>query len=77
MKVSIISPERKIFSGEVDSITLPGINGSFTILKDHAPIISILIKGKLAYKSDEEEAVMDIDGGFIEMKRNEIIVCVE
>lgn len=77
MKVDIISPEKRIYSGDVDSITLPGIKGSFTILKNHAPIMSILSKGKLSYMKEEEEIVIEIDGGFIEMKKNTIIVCVE
>lgn len=77
MKLEIISPEKIIFSGDADLVTLPGTLGSFTILPSHAPIISTLEKGKLRYLVDGKNVEMIISGGFVEMKNNMVNVCVE
>lgn len=47
MQLEIITPESKVFSGEVGAVQLPGLDGSFQVLKGHAPIISALQKGKV------------------------------
>ena len=80
MKLNIISPEKILFSGEVNSVTLPGKIGSFTILDDHAPIISSLQKGILSYSIDKEESnniELSIEGGFVEGKQNEVNICID
>ena len=65
LHLSIVSPEKEIFDGEVNSVTLPGAMGSFTILPQHAPIVSSLKEGKLSYVTDDnEECTLDIQGGF-------------
>lgn len=76
--MDIVSPDKEIFSGEVNSVTLPGTLGSFTILSNHAPIVSSLATGALAYvTTDGEEHVQDIHGGFVEMNGNKVSVCVD
>lgn len=78
LHLSVISPEKEIFDGEVNSVTLPGALGSFTILPQHAPIVSSLSSGKLLYTTaDGEEHMQDIQGGFIEMNSNRVSVCIE
>ena len=79
MKLNIISPEKILFSGNVNSVTLPGIVGSFTILDNHAPIISSLQKGILSYCCSENnnEIELSIEGGFVEETRNEVNVCLD
>lgn len=77
MKLNIISPEKILFSGEVTSVTLPGTIGSFTVLKDHAPIISELEEGTVNYSFNGKEDSLPVKGGFIEAKGNVITVCVE
>ncbi|MDR1562218.1 MAG: ATP synthase F1 subunit epsilon [Dysgonamonadaceae bacterium] len=77
MKIEIISPEKIIYSGEADSVTLPGVMGSFSILNLHAPIISILKKGALTYRVRDNEKTMEINSGFVETKKNIVTVCVE
>ena len=79
MKLNIISPEKILYSGNVNSVTLPGATGSFTILDNHAPIISSLQKGILSYRCDEEndEIELQIEGGFVEEKQNEVNVCID
>ena len=79
MKLDIISPEKVLFSGNVSAVTLPGVMGSFTILEDHAPIISSLQSGILSYRSNDndKEVELTINGGFVEGKNNEINVCID
>lgn len=77
MNLEIISPEKIIYKGEADSVTLPGAVGLFTILNHHAPIISVLKKGALTYKIGDNEKTMEINSGFAEVKKNIVSVCVE
>ncbi|MBP6065816.1 ATP synthase F1 subunit epsilon [Bacteroides sp.] len=77
MKLSIVSPEKEIFNGEVKSVTLPGTMGTFSILPHHAPIVSSLKAGKVSYITVEgEEHTLDIHSGFVEMSNGEASVCV-
>ncbi|MCL2097806.1 MAG: ATP synthase F1 subunit epsilon [Bacteroidales bacterium] len=76
MKLDIITPKKMLFSGEVESVTLPGTMGSFTVLEGHAPLISSLQpKGKIIYTQDSKKETLPIPrGGFVEVKKNHIIV---
>ena len=77
MTLEIISAHEVTFSGEVTSVTLPGELGSFTVLKDHAPIISVLVKVRLKYVTETgEEAYVDIAGGLADVNHNKISVCI-
>ena len=81
LHLEIFSPEKEIFSGEVEHVTLPGTMGSFTILPQHAPImhapiISSLQAGTLSYVTKEGEHSEEIHGGFVEMNGNKVSVCV-
>lgn len=76
MKVTVVSPERIVFSGEVDSVAVPGAKGRFEILNNHAPIVSALTAGKVVCNG-KETLELDILGGFVEVARNEVSVCVE
>ncbi len=75
--LKIISPEKIVFNGEVENVTVPGTLGSFEVLNDHAPIISSLEKGHVIYTVNGEKQELEIIGGFVEVKRNEISLCVE
>ncbi len=77
LHLSIVSPEKAIFDGEVERVTLPGVQGSFSILPHHAPIISALGSGTLSYVAEAEEHTVDIRSGFVEMNNNDASVCVE
>jgi F-type H+-transporting ATPase subunit epsilon len=79
MKLEIITPDRKIFEGDIISIRVPGKKGSFQILKDHAPIISTLDNGTVIIVSQEGGTDMryEINGGVIEVKQNKIILLAE
>jgi len=77
MQLEIISPEKTYFSGEVLLVTLPGVSGKFTVLDNHAPIISALSKGIVAFKTMSVENSLQIDGGFAEVNNNKVLVCIE
>lgn len=78
MLVEIITPDVKLFEGEVKSIKLPGSNGGFEILNNHAPIISTLTAGKISITPNlGQEEFFEIKGGVIEMQNNKIIVLAD
>ncbi|WP_396633057.1 F0F1 ATP synthase subunit epsilon [Maribacter sp. R86514] len=92
MYLEIVSPEATLFAGEVTSVTVPGINGEFQMLKDHAPIVSLLQEGKVKISGnislDEEYAskftkdasgstVLQISSGTVELKNNKVIVLAD
>ncbi len=78
MQLEVLTPERKLFSGEVYGVQLPGIDGSFEILDKHAPLIAALVKGKMKVLKDKANAeLFTIDGGFVEVLRNKATVLVE
>ncbi|MDD3078436.1 MAG: hypothetical protein PHH37_04930 [Paludibacter sp.] len=78
MKLEIITPECVYFSGEVHLVSFPGASGRFEIMENHAPLISLLKKGTLKYVIDDKNSQqMDVDGGFVELKNNQIVVCTE
>lgn len=74
--MTIVSPEKTIFEGEVASVTVPGEKGRFEVLRNHAPIISCLQKGTIVCKGEETRS-FDITSGFIEVAHNEISICAE
>lgn len=77
MTLEILTPEKKLYSGEANLVQLPGIDGLFEILNNHAPIISALGNGILKFKNDEGETNLRINGGFVECLNNKVIVCAE
>lgn len=77
MKLEIFSPEKTIYAGNAESLTLPGRNGLFAILDRHAPLVAALDKGKLTYRVDGQETEITIGGGFVETKNNTVSVCIE
>ena len=78
LKLKIVSPERIEFEGEVDSVLVPGSMGQFEILVNHAPIISSLDKGRVVYTlPGGEKKSLDICGGFVEVQKNVVSLCVE
>lgn len=77
MKLEIISAYETTFKGEADSVTLPGELGAFTVLKNHAALISVLVKGDVKYTTPEgEEKTLPIEGGIADVNHNVISVCI-
>jgi F-type H+-transporting ATPase subunit epsilon len=93
MILEIVSPEAKLFSGEINSVSLPGVDGKFQILKNHAPIVAALKNGIIDIKAEsfaslkEEQKILNrindqhytlaINSGTIELKNNKAIVLVD
>ncbi|MCH5236268.1 MAG: ATP synthase F1 subunit epsilon [Muribaculaceae bacterium] len=76
MKLEIISPSEIMFSGEVESVTLPGKEGSFTVLNNHASLIAVLKAGNVTYANLEGVNSIEIKGGLVDVDNNKIAVCV-
>ena len=78
MFVEIYTAEKNEFSGEAKIVKLPGVNGSFEIMNNHAPIISTLEQGKIKIvDNDNKENFFDIKSGVVETNNNKVIILVE
>jgi len=93
MKLEIISPEAKLYQGEATAVALPGVDGSFQLLENHAPIVSILQEGEVRLKGFDvkkvpssfthlfttkgSDTVLAIKSGTVEMKQNNLVLLVE
>jgi len=75
MLLEIITPEKIIYEGQVSLVQMPGIDGSFEILNNHAPLIAILKKGKVKINENTEKPkFIEINGGIVEVLKNKIII---
>ncbi len=79
MNLEILTPERKLFSGDVYGVQLPGVMGSFEVLERHAPLVSALKAGRLKILKDKQHhlAFYNIESGFVEVINNTVTVLVE
>lgn len=85
MNLEILTPERKIYSGEVYGVQMPGISGSFEVLEKHAPLVGALKAGRLKVLKDKPTgsggqnhfSYFDIQSGFVEVLNNKVTVMVE
>ena len=85
MNLEILTPEKKLFSGEVYGVQMPGISGSFEVLEKHAPLVSALKAGRVKVLKNkppgsgaqDQFAYFDIQGGFVEVLNNRVTVLVE
>jgi F-type H+-transporting ATPase subunit epsilon len=72
MQVELITPDKKAFSGEAFSVILPGIDGYFEILENHAPLVGALKEGKVRIKTTAEELQFGISSGVVEVNHNKV-----
>ncbi len=77
MQLEILTPDEKVYEGEVSSVSLPGIDGGFQVLNNHAPVISALTEGVLRLVSTEGTREMNIKSGFVEVLNNRVVVLIE
>ena len=91
MYLEIISPEKTLFKGEVESILFPGTYGDFQVLNNHAPIVSTLTSGKVKingkifieqgakdkFEFTDRETILSIESGTVEMNNNHVILLVD
>lgn len=77
LNLEIVTPEKKVLSKQVDSVTIPTANGEIGILQNHAPLISTLKPGILAYTTGITTEKMVISGGFVEVSSNSVSVLAD
>ena len=77
MQLEILSPEKTLFTGKVDSVIFPGSQGKFQILNNHAPIISSLSQGNIDYKINSKTNQVEIKRGIVEVLKNKISALIE
>jgi len=77
LKLIIVSPERELYSGKVDMVLAPGINGQLGILPNHIPLITQLAEGELRAQDDDEEHYFAIHGGFMHVLPDKVIVLAD
>ena len=74
MDVQIITPDRNLYDGKADLVTVPGTSGSIGILNNHAPLVSSLKKGEVKVILNKKEQFFKIDGGVVEVSQNKVVV---
>lgn len=77
MFLEIVTPDRKVFEGEVISAQFPGGDGLFEVLENHAPMISALGNGKITIKAGQSDKTFTIEGGVVEVLKNKVTVLAE
>jgi F-type H+-transporting ATPase subunit epsilon len=76
MQVEVLSPDKTLYTGEADVITLPGANGSFQIMANHAAMIANLKSGQMEIKSGSDVHSFEISGGLVEVLKDKVVVLV-
>jgi F-type H+-transporting ATPase subunit epsilon len=77
MYLEILTPDKKVFEGNVTIATFPGADGSFQVLDHHAPLISLLKEGVVEYKSKETSQSLTITGGVVEVLKNKVVLLAD
>lgn len=77
MYLEIITPDKSVFAGEVSSAQFPGVQGSFEVLNNHAPLISTLENGRIRVTAANGNQYFQVDGGVVEVLNNKITVLAE
>ena len=77
MYLEILTPEKKVFEGDVVIATFPGADGSFQIMDHHAPLISLLKEGLVEYKSKDATNSLMITGGVVEVLKNKVVLLAD
>jgi F-type H+-transporting ATPase subunit epsilon len=78
MRLILLSPVKTLFDGDVESVTIPGTKGLFTVLPQHAPLITTIDKGPLSYKPvGGDEVHYEVEDGFADVKNDVVSVCLE
>ncbi len=77
LQLKIVTPECIEYQGEIIRVVVPGTLGEFEVLENHAPIISSLERGKIVYENKDGQHTLQVSGGFIEVQKNLVSICVE
>jgi F-type H+-transporting ATPase subunit epsilon len=76
MQVEVLTPDKTLYTGEAEVITLPGVNGSFQIMDNHAAMIANLKAGQMEVKNGGNVETFDVTGGLVEVIKNKVVVLV-
>ena len=78
MQISVLTPDKEIFDGEITSVKVPGVSGQFEVLNNHAPIVSALGEGEVRLiQENGEKITFGIEKGFIEVLKNKVALLVQ
>ncbi|MFH1173004.1 MAG: F0F1 ATP synthase subunit epsilon [bacterium] len=77
IKFKIITPEKVVYESEISQVTLPTEQGEITVLPNHLPLVSVLRPGELIIKKDGQEIPLAVSGGFVQIKKNELVVLAD
>jgi len=77
MFLEIVTPIKKVYEGEVSIVTFPGVDGSFQVMNDHAPLVSSLKEGIVSFKNKEGGESVNISGGVVEVLNNHIVLLAD
>jgi F-type H+-transporting ATPase subunit epsilon len=78
LHLEIVSPEKKVFEGDVTAVTAPGVLGEFQVLYNHAPLVSTLEKGRIKIIfENESEKLYNTSGGLLEVRNNKVSILAE
>ena len=77
IELEIISPEKRLFTGMVEWVMLPGAKAPFTVLYNHAPLVSTLCAGDIKWKIGKEKQKMTVQSGFVEVRNNKVTALIE
>ncbi|MCB9118038.1 MAG: F0F1 ATP synthase subunit epsilon [Caldilinea sp.] len=77
IKVDIVTPEKMLYSGDVEMITLPGTNGQMGILRGHAPLLSTLDIGEIVLHSREGNEYLAVSGGVVEVRPDKVTILAD
>ena len=77
IELEIILPEKRLFTGMVEWVMLPGAKAPFTVLYNHAPLVSTLCAGDIKWKIGKEKQKMTVQSGFVEVRNNKVTALVE
>lgn len=76
-RLEIVTPERLVYSQDVDVLTVPTVQGEISILAKHVPLVSIISPGEIKIKKDNETEYMAISGGFVQVLPNKVIILAD
>lgn len=77
MNIVVLTPDKEVFNGEINSVKVPGIDGQFQVLRGHAPLVSALSEGEVSIvKADGQKVTFGISKGFVEVLRDEVSLLV-
>jgi len=78
MNISVLTPDRELYTGSINSVSVPGVEGKFQVLRNHAPIVSALTEGPVTIRrADGQLITFTIERGFLEVLNNEVSLLVQ